>query len=301
MPLVSVIVPAWNAASFIGECLASAIAQDHADLEILVIDDASSDATADRVATLAAADARISLIRHASNRGVSAARNTGLAAASGAYVAFLDADDRWHPTKIARQLAALAATSDAALVFTACRAIDARGAVTDQNLSRGRAIPLGRIDLKDFIIRRYPLITSSVLVERGSLDAAGHFDTSLAVGEDFDLWARILNRYPQAYVPDPLTDYRMHGASATADRLRNRLSKVQVLEKIHASPDFAALAADAEFIAYLHRHYLGAARALRQHGQPAAARELYTRALALDTSWFTRLATRFHRLRPAER
>lgn len=299
MSLVSVIVPAWNAASFIGECLASAMAQDHDDLEILVVDDASTDTTADIAAALAATDARITLVRHPRNLGVSAARNTGLVTASGAYVAFLDADDRWLPTKITRQLAALAAAPDAALAFTASRAIDARGAVTNPDLSRGRTIPVGKVDLKDFIIRRYPLITSSVLVERRSLDACGHFDTNLVVGEDFDLWARILNRYHQAYVSDPLTDYRIHDASATTNRLRNRLSKVQVLEKIHANPDFAALRGDGEFIAYLHRHYLGAARLLRQHGQSAAARELYNRALALETPWLTRLAARIHRLRPS--
>ncbi|HLS97094.1 MAG: glycosyltransferase family A protein [Porticoccaceae bacterium] len=297
MPRVSVIVPAWNAAAYIGECLASALAQDHRDLEVLVVDDASGDDTADRVALEARRDSRIRLLRHPRNLGVSAARNTAIAAASGDLIAFLDADDRWLPGKISRQLAALGAEPDAGLVFTASRAIDARGAVIDPDLCRGKAIPVGRVDLRDFVIRRYPLITSSAMVRRPCLDAVGGFDTAIAVGEDFDLWARILNQFPQAYVPEPLTDYRMHGDGATANPLRNRLSKVRVLEKLRGDPAFDRLTRDPAFTRHQHRQYLGAARLLAAEGRGAEADALYRKALALDIPWHARLATRLRRLR----
>src|SRR5690606_27497339 len=193
-------------------------------------------------------------------------RNTAIAAASGDLIAFLDADDRWLPGKISRQLAALGAEPDAGLVFTASRAIDARGAVIDPDLCRGKAIPVGRVDLRDFVIRRYPLITSSAMVRRPCLDAVGGFDTAIAVGEDFDLWARILNQFPQAYVPEPLTDYRMHGDGATANPLRNRLSKVRVLEKLRGDPAFDRLTRDPAFTRHQHRQLPGGGAAARGRG-----------------------------------
>ena len=166
-----------------------------------------------------------------------------------------------------------------------------------RHLCRGKVIPVGRVDLRDFVIRRYPLITSAVMVRRACLDAVGGFDTAIAVGEDFDLWARVLHRFPQAYIAEPLTDYRVHGGGATANRLRNRLSKVQVLEKLQNDPAFEGLSRDPVFVAHLHRQYQGAARLLAANGRHGEADALYRKALALDIPWHTRLAARLRRLR----
>ena len=98
-------MPAWNAAGTIARSIESVLGQRHAQFELLVVDDASTDATAQLVDGYAMADARVRLIRQPANGGVAAARNTGIAAARGAYVAFLDSDDWWHPAKLERQLA----------------------------------------------------------------------------------------------------------------------------------------------------------------------------------------------------
>jgi glycosyltransferase involved in cell wall biosynthesis len=102
LPLVSVIVPAFNAATTLAEALGSALAQTYKNIEILVVDDGSTDATAAIAREFAAADGRVSLVRR-SNGGIAAARNSGIAVSKGAYIAPLDADDLWHPTKIEKQ------------------------------------------------------------------------------------------------------------------------------------------------------------------------------------------------------
>lgn len=123
-PLVSVVIPAFNAARWIDRTIASALAQTHRALEVIVVDDGSSDDTADLVARVAAQEARVRLIRQP-NGGVARARNAGIDAAHGAFIAPLDADDLWAPDKIAMQVAALdAAGPSAALAYCWFRRID---------------------------------------------------------------------------------------------------------------------------------------------------------------------------------
>ena len=107
-PLVSVIIPAINRASVLPQSAGSVLAQTMGDLELIIVDDCSTDSTAEAAASLD--DPRVKVIRHETNRGVSAARNSGVAAASGRYIAFLDSDDTWLPEKLAVQLAQLEAS-----------------------------------------------------------------------------------------------------------------------------------------------------------------------------------------------
>ena len=127
--LVSVIVPAYNAAATIGETLRSALAQTYPQLEVLVVDDGSTDATADIVRSFVARDPRVRLLQQA-NAGVAAARNLAIAQSRGAYVAPLDADDLWHPQKIALQLEALRRGGPrVGVVYCWWRVIDMRAAL----------------------------------------------------------------------------------------------------------------------------------------------------------------------------
>ena len=214
-------IPAFNAGRTLHETLMSARNQTYADLEIIVVDDGSTDDAAAIATRHAADDPRVSLI-HQSNAGVAAARNAGVAAASGEFVALLDADDLWASTKIERQLAVFA-TSDprVALVYTWFALIDARS----------RVIKLGpRIthegDVLD-ALAYYNFIGngSAPLVRRTAIEEVGGFDATLRARggqgcEDWKLYFEIAERHHFALVPEPLTGYRHTSDNMSSDGLQ---------------------------------------------------------------------------------
>lgn len=125
---VSVVMPAYNAAETLEASMRSVLDQSHADVELLVVDDGSRDASREIAQELARQDPRVRAIALASNGGVSTARNTGIEAASGEYVAFLDSDDRWHPDKLKRQLHSMRGVG-ARVGYTAYQRVDPEGRV----------------------------------------------------------------------------------------------------------------------------------------------------------------------------
>jgi glycosyltransferase involved in cell wall biosynthesis len=199
---VSVIVPARDAERFIAEALESICAQTVAPLEVIVVDDASSDRTP-RIAALAGAK----VIAHGSGRPA-AARNAGIAAARGRLVAFLDADDRWRPTKLERQLSILA--GDPAIGFVGCHTAlftydpAVRPAWWKPEWSDSAGEP--------------SLLPSAVLVRRSVLARVGGYDERLELGEDVEWTARAQDAgVRRAVVDDVLVDRRIHAAAASAD------------------------------------------------------------------------------------
>jgi glycosyltransferase involved in cell wall biosynthesis len=212
---VSIVVPAYNAGAFIGETLESLSNQTFRDFEIVVVDDGSTDDTADQVERMAAAAplaGHLQLIRQA-NGGPSSARNRGIAAARGAYVGFLDADDRWHPTKIARQVALMDEDDALDLTCSWWRVIDESG----QDTGRRGGPPSTRISLRDLVLDNIIGTTSNVIVRRRSLASTGGFEDSLSYCEDYDLWLRIArsDAANMACVIEPLVDRRVREAQLT--------------------------------------------------------------------------------------
>ena len=206
-PLVSVVVPAFNAANTIVETLHSVSRQTYAALEIVVIDDGSTDATAEIARRHG--DPRLRVVAKA-NGGVASARNAGIRESKGAFVAFIDADDLWHPTKIAKQLPVLlAGGSDMALVYAPFRLIDGDGRVLASPHKYG---------VNGWVIHRHFYSNlvgngSALLVRRSVLEEFGGFDTSLlqqgAEGcEDLLLQLRIAARYRFGEVSEYLVGYR---------------------------------------------------------------------------------------------
>jgi glycosyltransferase involved in cell wall biosynthesis len=231
-PLVSVVIPAYNAAATLAETLASVLAQTYRRLEVVVVDDGSADATADIVAAIAARDARVRLVRQA-NAGASAARNRGIAETSGALVAFVDADDLWAPDKIARQVAALHAAGDGAgLCYTWFVTIDTRGRILQPGARpqhRGAVLPA--LCTNNFVGNG-----SSMLVRRTGLDRVGGYDESLHRhglfgSEDYDLLLRMAEAYEFAVVQDHLVGYRVVAGSLSSDRENMVLSHRLVAER----------------------------------------------------------------------
>jgi len=200
-PLVSVVIPAYNAETYIAAAVESVLAQTFRDFELIVVDDGSSDSTASR---LAAYEGALRCIRQA-NSGVSRARNNGVEASRGRLVAFLDADDVWLPAKLEKQTRLLESRTDCRTCYTAAIVADAalrpiavdrrpEGAVTAHNLLlRGNIVPAGG---------------SAILCERELLVGTGGFDPNLSLCADWDMWLRLLTRSRFAAVDDPLVVYR---------------------------------------------------------------------------------------------
>jgi glycosyltransferase involved in cell wall biosynthesis len=201
-PTVSVLIPCYNGARFLRRAIDSARAQRYPRdrLQIVVIDDGSSD-DSHRIATeLAREDPRILALRQ-DNAGPAAARNFGIARSSGELIAFLDCDDTWAPDKLVRQARLMRDDPGLGLVHCGCRFVDADGAEVKGWVRPSRPVE-GWALLELFC--DFFLITSAVLVRRQALEAAGGFDPALRVGEDYDLFLRLLARFPLGCVPAPL-------------------------------------------------------------------------------------------------
>jgi glycosyltransferase involved in cell wall biosynthesis len=215
MPTVSVIIPAYNAEPFVAETVESVLHQTYQDLEIIVVDDGSTDRTA---AALEEFGDRVRVLRQA-NAGVAAARNAGVRMASGSWIAFLDADDLWLPHKLERQLL----LQHAPLVYTDRFNIGARGELP---VVQSEVTKMHDGDVFMPLLLEGNFITnSSVLIRRNVFDAAGGFASGVSPAEDWDLWLRVAEQHPVAFCPEPLVRYRFH--SDGASRNHQKISQVR--------------------------------------------------------------------------
>lgn len=199
MPKVSVVIPTHNRATLLDRAVASVLTQTFADFEILIVDDASTDGTRDRV--LEIADARVRYWRHDRNRGVSEARNTGLSHASGDFVAFLDDDDEWFPAKLSLQMERFEqANPSVGLVGCGHHVI---GPGSERVI--GEVLPRLRGRVFEQVLRQGFLShTSTIVARRECFERVGVFDPSYSYGEDLDMWLRIAGEYEVDFVAKPL-------------------------------------------------------------------------------------------------
>jgi glycosyltransferase involved in cell wall biosynthesis len=233
--LVSVVIPAYNAAATLDETLCSVRAQTHSALEIIVVDDGSTDATRALAERHAAADPRVHVL-HQANAGVAAARNAGWKHSRSEFIAFVDADDLWAPTKIERQVQALLQGGDqCGLVYCWMSRIDASGAVIrNHGETRHEGFVLDAI-LQSNIVGN----GSAALLRRQALVDNGGFDSSLrAAGaegcEDWLLYARVAATHDYALVADHLVGYRQLPSNMSSNRLRMLRSHVLMCEQMLA-------------------------------------------------------------------
>jgi hypothetical protein len=219
--LVSVVIPAYNAEATIDDTLKSVRSQTHRHLEIIVVDDGSTDRTASVVKAHAAVDSRVTLIAQ-ENAGVAAARNAGWQSARSAFIAFVDADDLWAPSKIERQLdVILSGGPEVGLVYTWWALIDEHNRIRCK--VRGRDIA-GDV-LEQTLMGNFVGHASSPLIRRQALVEAGGFDSGLRNAgihgcEDLLLYYRIARRYHFRLVPEHLTGYRVVSGRMSSDRPR---------------------------------------------------------------------------------
>jgi glycosyltransferase involved in cell wall biosynthesis len=219
LPRISVVIPCYNAERYIAAAIESVLAQDWPDLEVVVVDDGSKDTSAQIIRERFP---RVRLVQQA-NQGVATARNTGVNASSGEWIAFLDADDLWLPGKLRRQWQSLESGAEARMSCTAWQIWKSSDAVPtpafmtqlasdthDSTKWQGSSGWIYPQLLLDCVVW-----TSTVLVQRTLLSEIGGFDPTLRIGEDYDLWLRASRHTPIVRVNAPTALYRQHPQSIT--------------------------------------------------------------------------------------
>jgi len=254
-PRLSVVTPCYNAAPYIGATVRSALQQTIEDLEVIVVDDGSTDESPAVVAAIR--DPRVRLV-HRINAGPAAARNTGIAAARSEYIVFLDADDLALPDRMAAQLAVLEANPALAVVASGYVWID----------DRDREVPSfhswqGDFDLNDLghWLFDCPLVPSAVAMRRRAWAAVGGFDESFCGPEDWHFWLRlVLARQPMTWLKRVVARYRRLPTSLSSDGRRMVRECTRVLRDIRARPEFPRALDDACTQAIAIRYLDGAKR-----------------------------------------
>ncbi len=224
MPKVTVIMPAYNAEAYIGDALRSVAAQTMQDLEVVVVDDGSTDGTVE--AARAFADSFELAVLEQKNRGPSAARNLAIRSARGRYCAFLDADDIMLPELLAEQSAVLDADADVGLVFTDIVTFDDGGTIKEAywRLADTRN-PFARLVEDNFVT------TSAVMAPTERLIAAGLFPEDRRVAEDYELWLELAVRWKMSVIPRSLVRYRYASGSLSSNRLYSARCALEVIEE----------------------------------------------------------------------
>jgi glycosyltransferase involved in cell wall biosynthesis len=223
LPKVSVIIPTYNSASYVVEAVDSVLAQTYQDFEILVIDDGSTDNTADVIKKY---DGRVRYIpQH--NGGVAAARNNGIAESKGEYIAFLDADDTWFPSKLELQMAAIAERADARLCYSAFLSVTADLKPIGIRRSERWGTALEDLLLHGNVIGSI----CTVIAEASLLKSSGGFDRALSQCADWDMWVRLAAKSEFAYIDEPLVTYRQHDSNMSRNAPLLEKDSLRVLEK----------------------------------------------------------------------
>lgn len=282
-PRVSVVIPLYNCGRYIARALDSVLAQDYPAglIDIQVVDDGSSDDSLAIVERYAARDPRIRVQRQA-NSGAAAARNRGIEAGQGELIAFLDADDWWEPEKTRRQVEVWRRNPSLGMIQCTCNFFDADGAPLDAWYRRSR-VERGDI-LLDYVCEFF-LITSALLIPRHCLDTVGWFDESLRVGEDHDLFIRLLTRYHADAVEEPLLNRTVREDSLSRqDFDQDARTDMMLLDRfIEEHPEFYrrhARRIDASHAIYLY-HY---GYRLLQTGNRARARSVFLQSMRRSPS-----------------
>jgi len=286
VPLVSVLLAVRDGARFLGAAVDSVLDQTLRDLELVVVDDASTDATPELLA--AYADARLAIVRNDEQLGLAASLNRGLERATGRYVARLDADDRALPRRLERQVARLQSAPEVAIAGTDVADLDEHG-----RAGAVHEMPRGPVAVRWHALFAAPFFHPTVLVDREELDSNGlRYDESFLESEDYELWTRLLTAADGDNLPEPLVLKRAHPGQASERRRELQTSfqrRVALREIARLAPDLSP--PDAEIAWRLgsgrdpSRDGVGPYRELlarfeREHGVDAGVRDEAARALA---------------------
>lgn len=266
---VTVIIPAYNEEAYLAQAVQSAQAQTMAPEEIIVVNDGSSDRTAEIAGQLGVT------VFSQENKGLPAARNSGIKLAKSKWIAFLDSDDIWEPDKLECQLAAVDVFPEAGFVATDYCQFNNQGEIVHASFlsqagrfecadkeSLGGGVSVIREPGHNFIKGGYFLVPSVIMIRRSVIEYSGLFDETLRYVEDLEFFLRVLRYTPILMVEQPLLRYRVHSSNMSSNRLKMSLGVLAAVDRILASPGSYAAGA----VAY--------ARQLEKRNIPIAGREL---------------------------
>lgn len=271
-PLVSVVIATYNMAQYLPVAVESVLSQTYQNIEVIVVDDGSTDSTAEVMARFAE-NPLIRFVRQA-NSGQASAKNRGAKNAKGSLIAFLDADDEWVREKLTLQLSAFSHTKKTGVVYSRVSYIDGDGkdcGIADNELFRGKVTaPL--------LIRNF-IGFGGAIVRKECFDRLGGFKESLKMGIDYDLWLRASIEWDFDYIDLPLLRYRIWPGQMSKNCKGRYINGINIMKDFLASYPGSVEKADID-LAWAHT-YVGYGDCLRSMGEgiPAAMR-MYVRALA---------------------
>ena len=263
MPKVDVIIPAYNAARYLAAALASVEAQTFADWRIMLIDDGSTDNTAEVAAPfMERLGKRFKYIKQ-ENQGLPAARNAAVRSSSSEYMALLDSDDIWLPDRLAESLNYLERHSSVGVSHSSVAIVDEAGEVletidTPQKHGEGMIAPY-------IYMRKVHLRCPTVTFRRRCIEMVGLFDETLRATEDRDLWFRIALHFEVGFIDKVLAHYRVSTASMSTDPHRMLQAQLRFIEKHYGSPGCGTLARRIA-LSQSYRHHAEALDIRGEHG-----------------------------------
>ena len=290
MPHVSAVIAMHNGEAFIHKAILSVLAQTYQDVEILVVDDNSSDQSA-AIAASYGSKVRLISVHHGNTQ---ATRNAAISASDSDFIGILDQDDAWQPTKLARQIALMDADPRLGLCYTDTRCVDSLG----QELPKKHnplQIPRDQAQALGMLLRLNIMAASSVLIRRHALEEVGGFDTRFHLAGDWDLWLRIAEAFPIAAIPEVLLDYCWHDHNLSHQQINLLTDALQVqeaaLERVSRHPYWAS---DPALVSYLPaaRHKFASRQSelgnlLARQGRRTDALNRFRRAIAIEP-WLLR-------------
>jgi len=222
---VSIIIPTYNRAKFIGGAIQSVLGQTYQDFEVIIIDDGSTDNTKEAVRRFK--DSRISYLVQKENRGTSMVKNIGIREAKGKYIAFLDDDDKWLPEKLEMQVSKLEKSStDTGFIYCGYKMLNKEGKILR------KIQPKFKGEIYQNLLRRNFIALPTILVKKEIFQKTELFDEELKFGEDWDLFLRMAKLYKSDFVNDYLVDCYIYGKRLTTESLKDSSIRIYSLNKI---------------------------------------------------------------------
>ena len=254
MPKVSVVIPTYNNARFLAECIESVLVQSFRDFEIIIIDDGSTDDTAELVSTYCPP---VRYFRQ-ENQGIISAYNRGIKSSKSEYIAFIDSDDIMLRDALKKGIEVLDKHPEAGFSYGQRYNMDERGNII--GLRKGpwkySGVREGKEELNQLILHNH--VNPQTIVRRRCLDEVGIFNPAFRHGsEDYDLWVRLAKRYAVAYLAESVMKYRVHSGAITSNRKIEEIkrSRVRILESIFKDPDLDPSLSSQRSKAYFHLYF----------------------------------------------